>query len=66
MKSLQKITIVFSIPVILFGFYQLSYEQEIFAKSLAPCCNNGQCEGENCISPSSINAGSLCDSYMLT
>lgn len=66
MKNIQKLTVVFSILVILFGFYQLNYEQDIFAQSKALCCNNGLCKGNNCISTSSINAGSLCNSYLLT
>jgi hypothetical protein len=55
-----KITILFSLIVILFGFYELSYRNDIFSASLSRCCNNGLCAEANCISPSSINAGSDC------
>lgn len=66
MKPLQSIIIVFSILIVLFGFSQLNNEQDIFIQSEQHCCNQGQCKGANCISPSSIEAGSLCDTYLLT
>jgi len=67
MNHLLKITIIFSIVVILFGFYELSYKNDIFAQSKSRCCNNGLCNAANCISQSSINSGSLCNiHYYLT
>lgn len=66
MKYLQKTTMVLSILVILFGFYQLNSEQDIFAQSRAHCCNSSQCFRANCGEPSSINMMPFCDFYMLT
>jgi len=43
MKHMLKITILFSLIVILFGFYELSYRNDIFAQSKALCCNEGMC-----------------------
>jgi hypothetical protein len=66
MKVILKLVFLFSFLVILFGFYQLKHEQDIFAQSKMRCCNNGLCKAANCIAPSSIEAGSLCDTYLLT
>jgi len=66
MKSIQKLILLFSMVVIVFGFYQLKHEQDIFAQSKARCCNRGMCKEANCIATSSIEAGSLCDTYLLT
>ena len=72
MKYLQKITMVLSILVILFGFYQLNHEQDIFAQSKANCCNIGGCKYSNsnlCISRSSIQLkkdGCAGGDYILT
>ena len=47
---------IFSVLVILFGFYQLNNEHEIFAQSEAYCCNNGHCTYPNvlCSASSSV------------
>jgi hypothetical protein len=65
MKSIQKLILLFSMVVIVFGFYQLQHEQDIFAQSKLPCCSNGQCKVA-CTSSTFVHAGSLCDSYLLT
>lgn len=60
---------VFSTLVILFGFFQLSNEQDIFAQSRAQCCNTGMCTYPNifCYTSSSIILKPLCsDEYILT
>ncbi len=66
MKVLFKLVFLFSFLVILFGFYQLKHEQDIFAQSKLPCCNNGMCKDYNCLASSGVNYGSLCDEYILT
>ena len=68
MKHLQKLTVVFSILVILFGFYQLNYEQDIFAQSKAYCCNRGLCTYPNslCTSTSTVDLKPKCHSYTIT
>ena len=43
MKVILKLVFLFSFLVILFGFYQLKHEQDIFAQSKKACCNNEQC-----------------------
>jgi hypothetical protein len=65
MKVLVKLVFLFSFLVILFGFYQLKHEQDIFAQSKLPCCNNGLCR-ISCSSTALVNSGSLCDLYTLT
>lgn len=36
------------ILVILFGFYELNYQKDIFAQSKRNCCDNGLCEATDC------------------
>jgi hypothetical protein len=43
MIIIQKLILLFSMVVIVFGFYQLQHEQDIFAQSKERCCNNGMC-----------------------
>lgn len=76
MKVVVKLVSLFSILIILFGFYQLNYEQDIFAQSKAYCCNNSMCKyeapgiGELCTSKSSMelfpNQKPSCVTYILT
>ena len=67
MKLIQKLILLFSVFVIVFGFYQLQHEQDIFAQSRMRCCNNGQCKGADCSAPSSIDWGVNCEKrYYLT
>jgi hypothetical protein len=55
MKIIQKLILLFSVIVIVFGFYQLKHEQDIFAQSKERCCNNGMCQYLN-------GQGDLCTS----
>ena len=73
MKLIQKLILLFSVFVIVFGFYQLQHEQDIFAQSKAQCCNNEMCQysngqGSSCSSSSSVDLKSdLCaKSYLVT
>ncbi len=43
MKYLQRFILIFSVLVIIFGFVQLNYKNDIFANSKAHCCNDGLC-----------------------
>jgi len=43
------------IIVIVFGFIQLNNEREIFAESMAVCCDEGLCEDNNCYSTSTMH-----------
>ena len=67
MKVLLKLVFLFSFLVILFGFYELKHEQDIFAQSKARCCNNSLCQYPAlCSSPSSMELKPDCKSYMFT
>ena len=39
---------------VLIGLDQLSYKNDIFASSMAYCCNSGACDQAPCSSPSTI------------
>jgi hypothetical protein len=62
MKYLQKLTLVFSIMVVLIGLYELNYEHDIFAQSREFCCNDGVCQYPErlCTAPSSIKLKPKC------
>jgi len=69
MKVILKLVFLFSFLVILFGFYQLKHEQDIFAQSKAYCCNNGFCNydtGSLCTSTSTIKLKPDCKEYTMT
>jgi len=63
MKVLFKLVFLFSFLVILFGFYELKHEQDIFAQSKQYCCNNGMCTYPNitCSSSSGIKFKPKCN-----
>ena len=61
------------VPLVLFsliiGIQQISSNNQVFAKSLAYCCNTGACDGEPCSSPSSISrlyGQEVCHDYIIT
>ncbi|MFZ1517893.1 MAG: hypothetical protein WAU11_03920 [Ignavibacteriaceae bacterium] len=68
MKPLQRLIIVFSILIVLFGFSQLNNEKDIFEQSKAYCCNEGKCTYPNalCTGSSSMNLKPDCIEYGVT
>ena len=62
MKHFKGFTLIFSTIVILLGFYQLNYKQEIFAQSKSYCCNQERCiyPDRLCSAPSSIQLKPKC------
>ena len=40
---------------VIFGLEQLSFENNVFADTRYPCCNNGGCDGLSCSKDASVN-----------
>ena len=53
-KEIKIILSVFILIALFAGYNQLSSNNDIFAKSMALCCNNGVCHDMSCSSTSSI------------
>ena len=66
MKKVTKFIVGISLAItVLFGLDQLSYKNDVFAKTLALCCNAGYCDGAQCSSASSIQIPSTsCQDYI--
>jgi hypothetical protein len=41
------ILFVFLLGTVIFGFSELAFEKDVFAKTLIPCCNSGMCTYPN-------------------
>lgn len=55
MSKLTKFAVGIVLALTVFiGLDQLSYKNDVFAKTLALCCNAGLCDGSPCSSPSTI------------
>lgn len=67
MKGVKKILFVLMAIALFASLNELAFKNDVFAKSMALCCNNGMCHDMDCSMSSSVSTwASDCTDYMTT